>query len=150
GCNAQGSGHGLALPNRPPSVNSEDFSWGAGQVLSNERGTIPQPGGLAEISRGLSEATPPVLGHPSPHPGRGARTSSGPAATLPGSRGLGTDSGGILAARLNPGLISGIAPRCSASGLSWTVVQNLTCAPFLGAPARSTRKEKPRPLSNGS
>jgi hypothetical protein len=47
---------------------------GASQVLSNEQGTIPQPGGLADISRGLSEATPPIHGQNLPAPRQGCQT----------------------------------------------------------------------------
>ena len=63
-----------------------------------------QPGGLSEISRGLSGATPPVGVHPSPAPRRGAR-DAGAARWIHGSgipSGCGTPggvTGGVVALR---------------------------------------------------
>src|SRR2546425_12465815 len=97
-----------------PRGGSSSTATGASQVLSNEQGTIPQPGGLAEISRGLSEAIPPVRGQTNRTPAGVPDGRAEHAATLPGSSRVGSISGGIVAARLNPRLMSGIAPRCSA------------------------------------
>lgn len=75
-------------------------------------GTKPQAGGLPEISRGLSASDTPGSRAQSPAPRRGAR----PAASGSGCDPFRvvdslTQSGGVVAALLNPRLISVIASR---------------------------------------